>query len=53
MYGQPLKVTESVKFLGVHIENRLTMNLHVEHIERVSLISRIRITRLNSTNNIF
>lgn len=53
MYGQLLKVTESVKFLGVHIENHLTMNLHVEHIERVSLISRIRITRLNSTNNIF
>ena len=50
MYGQPLKVTDSVKFLGVHIENHLSMKLHVEHIERASIISRMRITRLNSIN---
>ena len=25
MYGHPLKVTESVKFLGVHIDNHLSM----------------------------
>ena len=48
MYGQPLKVTESVKFLGAHIDNHLSMKLHVEHIERASLTSRMRITRLNS-----
>ena len=36
MYGQHLKVTESVKFLGVHIDNHLSMKLHVEHIEKVS-----------------
>ena len=51
MYGQPLKVTESVKFLGVHIDNHLSMKLHVEHIERASLISRMRIASLNSINS--
>ena len=50
MYGYPLKVTESVKFLGVHIDNHLSMKQHIEHIERASLISRIRIARLNSVN---
>ena len=50
MYGQPLKVTDSVKFLGVHIDNHLSMKLHVEDIERASLISRMKITRLNSIN---
>ena len=47
MYGHPLKVTDSAKFLGVHIDNHLNMKQHVEHIERGSLISRMRITRLN------
>ena len=46
--GQPLKVTQSIKFLGVHIDNHLNVKLHVKHIEKVSLISRMRITRLNS-----
>ena len=50
MYGQLLKVINSVKFLGVHIDNHLSMKLHVEHIERASLISRMRITRLNSVS---
>ena len=50
MYGQLLKVTESVKFLGVHTDNHLSMKQHLEHIERASFISRMRITRLNSTN---
>ena len=50
MYGHPLKVTESVKFLGVHIGNHLSMKQHIEHIERAYLISRIRTARLNSVN---
>ena len=50
MYGQPLKVLKSVKFLGVHIDNHLIMKLRVEHIERASIISIMRITRLNSIN---
>ena len=50
MYGHPLKVTESVKFLGVHTDNHLSMKQHIEHIERASLISRMRITQLNSVN---
>ena len=48
MYGQLLKVTQSVKFLGVHIDDHLNMKLHVKHIERASLINRMRITGLNS-----
>ena len=52
MYGQPLKVTKSVKFLSVHIDNHLCMKQHMEQIERVSLISRMRITKLNSINAI-
>ena len=51
MYGQPIKVTESVKFLGAHTDNYLSMKLHVENIEWTSLISRMRITRLNSIND--
>ena len=50
MYGQPLKVIQLVKFLEVHTDDHLNMKLHVEHIERASLISRMRITRLNSIN---
>ena len=50
MYGQLPKVTESVKFLGVHTDNHLSMKLHVKHIERASLICRMRITRLSSIN---
>ena len=50
MYGHLLNVTESVKFLGVHIDNHLSMKQHIEHIERASLISRMRIARLNSVN---
>ena len=50
MYGHPLKVTESVKFLGVHIDNDLSMKRYIKHIERASLISRMRIARLNSVN---
>ena len=50
MYGHLLKVTESVKLLGVHIHNQLSMKQHIEHIERASLISRMRIARLNSVN---
>ena len=50
MYGYPLKGTESVKFLGVHIDNHLSMKQHIEHIERASLISRMRIAKLNSVN---
>ena len=50
MYGHPLKVTDSVKFLGVHIDNHLSMKQHIEHMERSSLISKMRITGLNSVN---
>ena len=50
MYGHPLKVTDSVKFLGVHMDKHLNMKQHIEHIERASLISKMRITRLNSIN---
>ena len=50
MYGHLLKVTDSVKFLGVHIDNHLSMKQHIEHIERASFISRMRIARLNSAN---
>ena len=50
MYRQPLKVSDSGNFLGVDIDNHLSMKLCVEHIERASLISRVRITRLNSIN---
>ena len=50
MYGHPLKVTDSVKFLGVHIDNHLSMTQHIEHMERSSLMSKMRITGLNSVN---
>ena len=50
MHGEPLKLTDSVKFLDVHIDNHLSMKLHVEYIERASLISRMRIKRLNLIN---
>ena len=50
MYGHLLKVADTVKFLGVHIDKHLNMKQHIEHIERASLISRMRITRLNSIN---
>ena len=48
MYCQPFKVTQSVKFLGVHIDNHLNMKLHVKHTERASFINRMRMTKLNS-----
>ena len=47
MYGQRLKVTESVKFLGVSTDNHLSMKQHMEHIEKASLINRMRNTKLN------
>ena len=50
MYGHLLKVAESVKFLWVHIDNHLSMKQHIEHIKRASLISRMRIARLNSVS---
>ena len=50
MYGHPLKVTDSVKFVGVHTDNHLNMKHHTEHTERAFLINRMRITRLNSIN---
>ena len=37
-------------FLGVHIDDHLSMKYDIEHIESLSLISRMRITRLNSVN---
>ena len=46
MYGKPWKVNDTVKFLGVHVD--LSMKLHVEQIERASLKSRKRITKVNS-----
>ena len=52
MYGQPLKVMNTAKFLGAHIDNHLNMKQHMEHIERASHISRMSITRLNSNNAI-
>ena len=50
MYGQPVKVTDSVRLLSVYIHKHLSIKLHLEDIERASLISTIRITRLNSIN---
>ena len=50
MYGQPLKVTQLVKFLVVIIDSHLNMKLHVKHIERACLVSRINVTRLNTTS---
>ena len=48
MYRHSLKITESLKFLGVHIDNHLSMKQHIEYTERAFLISRMRIARLNS-----
>ena len=48
MNDQPLKVTELLKFLGVHIDNHLFIKLRVKHIEREFLISRMRMTRISS-----
>lgn len=45
IYEQPLKVTKSIKFLGVRIDNHLNMKLHMEHTERASLIGRMRIAK--------
>ena len=50
MYGHLLKVTDSVKLLGVHINKYLSMKEHIEHVESASLISRKRIARLNSVS---
>ena len=50
VYGQPVKVTDLVRLLGVYIDKHLSIKLHLEDIERASLISAIRITRLNSIN---
>ena len=50
MYRHLLKVADIIKFLGVHINKKLSKKQHIEHIERASLISRMRITRLNSVN---
>ena len=50
IYGHLLKVTDSIKLLGVHIDKHLSMKLQVEHIEKASLISTMIIIRLNSTN---
>ena len=47
-YEQPMKITQSVEFLGVDSDSHLKTELHVEHIERASHISRMKITRLNS-----
>ena len=50
VYGHLLKIADTVKFLGVHIDKHLNMKQHIEHIEKASLISRMRITRLNSVD---
>ena len=50
MYGHPLKVTDSVKFVGVHTDNHVNMKHHIEHTEPAFFINRMRITRLNSIN---
>ena len=50
MYVQPLKINPPVKFLGVIVNNHLSMKLYLEHIERACLVNRMNITRLNSTN---
>ena len=50
MYCQTLKVASSVRLLGVITDNHSNMKLKVEQIERVCLMSRMNITRLNSTN---
>ena len=37
-------------FLSVHIDDHLSMKYDIEHIKSLSLISRMRIARLNSVN---
>ena len=53
MHGHQLKVTDLVKFLGVHIDNHLIM-IHIYNIYNIlkghPLLNRMRITRLNSIN---
>ena len=51
MYRHPLKVTDSVKVLGVHIDNHLSMKRHVEHIERASLNENYK-TKFNQSHTI-
>ena len=50
MYGHLLKIIDTVKFLDVDIDKHLNMKQHIDHIERASLISRMRIAKLNSVN---
>ena len=50
MYGHALKVTDSVKVLGVRIDSHFNMNQHIEHMEKASLVRRMKIARLNSIN---
>ena len=50
MYRHLIKIADTIKFLGVHIDKHLSMKQHIEHIARASLISRMRIRRLNSVN---
>ena len=50
MYGQPLKVTLSIKFLVITTNSYLSMNYKMEHTERACLLTRINIARVNSTN---
>ena len=41
MYGQPLNLTLSAKFLGVLNDNHLSIEYHTEHIERVWVLSML------------
>lgn len=47
MYGQPLNLTASVKFLSDTVDSHLNMKLHAE---KAFFVSKMNITRLNSTN---
>ena len=38
------------RFLGVHIDNHLSMKYHIEHSESPSLIGRMRIARMKFVN---
>ena len=47
---QLLKITPSVKFLDVLIDNYLSMKCPMEHIKRAFNLSRMVIVKLNSIN---
>ena len=48
MYGQKLKLTTCVKFLGIHIDYRLRFTAHLNHMQTAYNINRVNILKLRS-----